>query len=1083
MKEEGEIVLNSEEGELNHTTEEGEVTPELEKITKNTTKEEADSNQSLGHKIYFKCKHCDSIFFVGIGSMTGYQPFIKHMRENHKICFICEAEYKNKHDFKRHTDGHKVNGVHYVCSIDGCLSISQNTPDLFFHRGLVHNQMWLQCDGCDIKIITRSQLIKHDEHFHAFIKKKSTIDDLKLKEKRHDDEQIENCYALSLPLITDKMTRNTNRKENRKLGKKLTSHLKFYYRCKFCDFAQNISKCLAMKRFRNHLKVKHFICFICNEKSVDIYEVDKHIESHMIGIDKFVCNANECTQKNMGLTEIFTHVRSIHNNEWCTCDECPRKFMQLHELETHKQGHMIKKKREENRKKKIEVKKLEPKQKIICNVCGLQIQHIVHHMILQHKTPKISCSYCNFTTIHASTLKVHENAHRGERFQCQQCNFSCSTSTYLKSHVRRTHQGLLFKCPKCDYNAPTLSNLDWHKEKHNGLTLNCLKCNFVARGRQHLRKHSKTHEDPKYFCDKCDYKTYDAGNFKVHNTVKHGNEYLKCNQCKYDTKSNRSYKKHMLKHNNTVESKCLIDAGNHQEQTNNKYYFEVDVKTDHINYEKNEECLENKNCHPDVTLESIQNIKQIDNTHVITNHTKSDTQIEEISKNCFLENKTMMPKEISTETESTNQGATLQEDERDMSSEIKKDVEDISENIRNRHIKHEKQVEDEDIQSTNQIQTTKLECDICYFIPTSIKTPLDKKDTNEHELMRNYLRSHMIKFHFICKICEQKFENNFQLDDHWESQHSKYWLRCKMCKYDTKSLSCQRHLRVHMKKVHFSCVICEILFENSQELNTHFKLTHKTSDNRVICHINGCLQTNQTVMHLYNHLNSVHKGVWYNCDQCNIRFNNESNLKRHKNVKHIKIPPKKIKCSLCDIEVQKRSLLNHMQNIHGENPTLFCSKCQFSTKDSKYLQLHEEGHLEKLHCQKCVFSCITPAYMKRHLKFKHEGAEMLKCPTCSFKSQMLSNLKYHIETHNDRSLQCDLCEFKAITGYRLKKHSAKHQDPKYGCTQCDYKTYDSGNFSVHLTVKHGNEILKCDKCEYATKSRRSLRKHRENKNH
>ena len=59
---------------------------------------------------------------------------------------------------------------------------------------------------------------------------------------------------------------------------------------------------------------------------------------------------------------------------------------------------------------------------------------------------------------------------------------------------------------------------------------------------------------------------------------------------------------------------------------------------------------------------------------------------------------------------------------------------------------------------------------------------------------------------------------------------------------------------------------------------------------------------------------SVHKGIKYQCDECDYQATQEGNLKVHKQSKHLEL---KYPCSLCDYQATaKRSLTRHIKSVH-----------------------------------------------------------------------------------------------------------------------------------------------------------------------
>ena len=330
--------------------------------------------------------------------------------------------------------------------------------------------------------------------------------------------------------------------------------------------------------------------------------------------------------------------------------------------------------------------------------------------------------------------------------------------------------------------------------------------------------------------------------------------------------------------------------------------------------------------------------------------------------------------------------------------------------------------------------------------------------------------------------------------------HRNNLLKCKFCPLLIKDGNHKNgELRNHMRKAHFVCCICEYKSNNKMEAETHFANQHEEENGYLRCNIGECqFRENRTarlkqIVHkerqLYTmgsgmrtHIRSVHQDIWFKCDQCPIKKRVARDLKEHQQTHAILQETRTRKeCTICGIRLlgtRGGNLSRHMKLIHGDQPSLFCSKCKFSTKDKHYLKTHEQGHTELIRCIMCEFSCVQANYMKRHIQFKHEGEAYL-CSSCDFKADTLSHLRDHEEQHNERTLKCPHCNYMGRGDITLKKHMLRHEDPKYLCTECDYKTYDGGNFSTHRTTKHGKVVHKCESCDYGTKSKRSLRQHKD----
>ncbi|KAK7077393.1 hypothetical protein SK128_022513 [Halocaridina rubra] len=79
-----------------------------------------------------------------------------------------------------------------------------------------------------------------------------------------------------------------------------------------------------------------------------------------------------------------------------------------------------------------------------------------------------------------------------------------------------------------------------------------------------------------------------------------------------------------------------------------------------------------------------------------------------------------------------------------------------------------------------------------------------------------------------------------------------------------------------------------------------------------------------------------------------------------------------------------------------------------------------------------------------------------RCPTCSYHTANLSNLKKHIRIHTgEKPFACPYCSFRAIQEENLKVHIRTHTGERpYGCLHCNYKSTTKGNLKAHIAAHH-----------------------------
>ena len=93
----------------------------------------------------------------------------------------------------------------------------------------------------------------------------------------------------------------------------------------------------------------------------------------------------------------------------------------------------------------------------------------------------------------------------------------------------------------------------------------------------------------------------------------------------------------------------------------------------------------------------------------------------------------------------------------------------------------------------------------------------------------------------------------------------------------------------------------------------------------------------------------------------------------------------------------------------------------------------------------------------------------------------VANLKRHKEnTHFlKRDYQCDKCDKVFSAKNSLQRHVNEiHLGYKpFECQQCNYKIGTKHKLDIHIQAKHTDEPFKCRKCEFFTRSHKTLRTH------
>ncbi|KAL0269292.1 UNVERIFIED_CONTAM: hypothetical protein PYX00_007082 [Menopon gallinae] len=176
------------------------------------------------------------------------------------------------------------------------------------------------------------------------------------------------------------------------------------------------------------------------------------------------------------------------------------------------------------------------------------------------------------------------------------------------------------------------------------------------------------------------------------------------------------------------------------------------------------------------------------------------------------------------------------------------------------------------------------------------------------------------------------------------------------------------------------------------------------------------------------------------CSVCNQVYSNDLNLKKHMYNVHRMI---RVKCNVCDKEVNKKSLVRHMKNVHS---------AQMSFKKDK---IPED---EKVPCTYCGKKCSSSISLLNHVRSVHE-AEQYKCSKCEFEGTR-KHLERHIrKQHNDEVYQCGSCQKILKSKSTLKEHMWIHSDQRrYICAICGLQFKRTSNYHGHMKSHQGKKF-------------------------
>ena len=495
-------------------------------------------------KKQFQCEECN----FSSDSQKSLNCHIDNVHEKHLrfFCNICDFKSFYKHHVKEHVT--KVHGIEKdTKKLVGEISEIQNkfledskpsqiplSSKGYLEKSskekLPTNKVQLQCNLCQYNAGGSKRLDIHMKKVHAIQKdtkkQRSTIMAKKLRPKNEYKGQNE----------------------------------KKTFPCEECGISTKSVKNLKYHIDAVHNGVVRFICSICDFKSYNKFNVERHQSSwhekedadsvyvitHDLGIRKradphahFSCNL--CEKKSYQAITIRNHQLKNHKNE----------KVQIVELECGKCGQGKKKNTIKNKRKfnkTDDESSLKRNPCFVCNIDCSSHRERVSHYRREHPTDRIfNCNLCNYGSNFLGNFEAHEKKHEegvgfrgrkkykarilGEDLKenpCFVCSIECESHQKRVLHYRQEHpEEQIFKCGECPYGSNSPGSLLKHQSTHEvklKTKYKCSICNIEFKGIGEKTIHYiKEHPSKKiYHCHLCGYGSNKRHNVNYHLECIHG---------------------------------------------------------------------------------------------------------------------------------------------------------------------------------------------------------------------------------------------------------------------------------------------------------------------------------------------------------------------------------------------------------------------------------------------------------------------------------------------------------------------------------------------------------------------------------
>ncbi|XP_059612188.1 zinc finger protein 391-like [Phlebotomus argentipes] len=210
------------------------------------------------------------------------------------------------------------------------------------------------------------------------------------------------------------------------------------------------------------------------------------------------------------------------------------------------------------------VKRIE-EQRFECTICQRQFssrQQCVYHSYCDTSIKKPhECSQCGLAFVTLNHLQYHMESHEENNLRCSLCSKQFNRSQSLQKHLKVHKAEHEHKCSRCNMSFPFRFQLKQHEFRHENIRpYKCTICPRAFTLKENLKKHFLVHSKEKRFsCEDCGKKFSRNTTLKVHrNTHSKKRLFGPCSSCGKTFVDSRSFARHLLSHNTTLNYSCSL---------------------------------------------------------------------------------------------------------------------------------------------------------------------------------------------------------------------------------------------------------------------------------------------------------------------------------------------------------------------------------------------------------------------------------------------------------------------------------------------------------------------------------------------
>lgn len=207
------------------------------------------------------------------------------------------------------------------------------------------------------------------------------------------------------------------------------------------------------------------------------------------------------------------------------------------------------------------------------------------------------------------------------------------------------------------------------------------------------------------------------------------------------------------------------------------------------------------------------------------------------------------------------------------------------------------------------------------------------------------------------------------------------------------------------------------------------------------------------------------KGGGTKCEFCNVVFNKDMNMNRHRSKCKL---VQNMQCNNCKRTFTTEArLINHLRSSCRFGRTYHCQQCSFETTKHGRLRYHiaSRHRTPRFICTLCGKRYYTRQSLIEHEEF-HKNSRSFLCNVCGKNFNYRSALEYHMRLHSDvMKYKCSICDRGFRMGNSYRRHMMTHTGVRpYKCRFCTKALRSMGELKVHEMLHTGFRPFHCEHC-------------------